>query len=318
MGLLPCYLIYQKKGGCQVKENRIKSSYNSGGVAFIFLFPFMLLYGVFTIYPLISGFIMSLHSGRFGMEQKFVGFENYLHMFKDPYFYQALKNTLIFVAISTPLIVVLGLAFGLLSNSKIRGATFIKIATFLPYVLSISVITSIWVYIFKPHLGLINNVLMNLGIIKQQILWFDKTPLAFTTIIVATLWWTVGFNTILFLAGLQEIPSTLYEASSIDGAGKIKQFFYITLPSLKGVITMITLLQIISSFKIFGQPWLMTGGGPGTTTRPIVQYIYEIGFSNWDVGYASSMSYMLLLIMVLVAITYNYFFVNQKEHDNER
>lgn len=301
-----------------MRRNKIKSSYNSGKIAFVFLFPFMLFYGAFTIYPLLSGFIMSLHSGRFGLEQNFVGFNNYLHMFNDPYFYESLKNTLIFVVISTPLTVVLGLIFGLISNSKIKGATFIKIATFLPYVLSISVITSIWVYIFKPHIGLINNVLINLGIINKQIIWFDKTPLALTTIIVATLWWTVGFNTILFLSGLQEIPKSLYEASSIDGAGKIKQFIYITLPSLKGVITMITLLQIISSFKIFGQPWLMTGGGPGTTTRPIVQYIYEVGFRNWDVGYASSMSYMLLLIMILVAIIYNYFFVYKKEHDNEK
>jgi multiple sugar transport system permease protein len=110
---------------------------------------------------------------------------------------------------------------------------------------------------------------------------------------------------ILLMAGLHDIPSSLYEASSIDGANKVQQFLYITIPSLSGVLKMVILLQIISSFKLFGQPWLMTGGGPGNSTTPLVQYIYETGFRDWDSGYASTLSYTLLFIMVVVALAYS-------------
>ncbi len=288
-----------------MKNNKIVSSYTSWKTAGLFLLPFMLLYSVFTLFPLVQGIIMSVHSGRFGLPQKFAGISNYVHIFKDSYFYEALGNTIIFVLISTPLIVFFGLVFALIANSTFKAAKVMKIAAFLPYILSISVITSIWVYIFKPYIGLLNNYLIKFGFVSDQVFWFDTTSLAWTTIVVATVWWTVGFNMILFIAGLQEIPDSLYEASSIDGASKFQQLLYITLPSLKNITMMIVLLQIIASFKLFGQPFLMTGGGPGTSTRPLVQYIYEKGFTDWNAGYASAMSYVLLLLMAIVAFVYN-------------
>ncbi len=288
-----------------MSNSRIKSSYNSWKAAFWFLLPFMLLYGIFTLYPLFNGFIMSFFEGRFGVGEKFVALANYGKMFKDKHFYESLLNTLFFVVISTPLVVVFGLFFGVISNSRLKGANFVKIATFLPYVLSISVITSVWVYIFKPYIGLLNSILVNLGIISEQIMWFDKSGLAWSTITIATIWWTVGFNMILFIAGLQDIPSSIYEASSIDGASKVQQFLYITMPSLSGVMKMVILLQIISSFKLFGQSWLMTGGGPGNSTTPMVHYIYETGFRDWNSGYAATLSYTLLFIMIVVAVGYN-------------
>lgn len=295
-----------------MKKNTIKSDYNSWKVAMLFLSPFLVIYGIFKLYPILSGIVMSLSTGRFGVEQNFIGLENYKDIFSDPYFYEALGNTLLFVVISTPIIVIIGLCFALIANSSYRGSKTMKIAAFLPYILSISVITSIWVYIFKPYIGFLNNYLIEYGIVNEQIFWFDSPTLAWVTIIIATLWWTVGFNTILFIAGLQDIPETLYEASSIDGASKIEQFLHITLPSLKDVTKMIVLLQVIFSFKLFGQPYLMTGGGPGTSTRPLVQYIYEKGFNQWDAGYASAMSYILLIIMVIVAVLYNKFVYKSK------
>ena len=282
-----------------------KSSYESSKIAALFLLPFFLFYGLFTLFPVIKGFVMSLYTGRLGMEQTFYGLGNYIRMLEDSYFWQAIGNTLLFVIVSTPLVVVMGLSFAMIANSRFKGAMFVKIAVFLPYVLSISVISKLWVYIFKPYTGLINNVLINIGIIDEQIMWFDSSILSWITILVATLWWTVGFNTILFLAGLKEIPDSLYEASSLDGANYFQQFIYITLPNLKRIVTMIVLLQMISSFKLFGQPWLMTGGGPSRSTRPIVQYIYQEGFNNWDSGYASAMSYALLLIMIATTLIFN-------------
>lgn len=296
----------------KLEGKKIKSSYTSWKTALLFLFPFMICYCTFTIFPLIKGFIMSLQTGRFGSEQKFVGLSNYVYMMKDEYFWEALFNTLLFVAISTPLVVVLGFIFALMANFNIRGAKFIKIAVFLPYVLSISVVTKVWVYIFKPYTGLLNNILISMNIIDGEIMWFDTSRNAWMTILIATLWWTVGFNTILFLSGLQEVSEDLYEASSIDGANKVQQLIYITLPSVKKIVIMVVLLQIIASFKLFGQPWLMTGGGPGNSTRPLVQYIYQVGFNNWDSGYASAMSYILLMIMLIITLGYNKLF-NKEE-----
>lgn len=296
-----------------MKGNRIKSSYTSGKTATLFLLPFLLFYGGFTLYPLAKGLVMSLQTGRFGGMQRFVGLDNYIYMLGDHYFWGALGNTLLFVVVSTPLVVVLGLALALVANTKLRGAGFVKIAAFLPYVLSISVIAKVWVYIFRPYTGLLNNALLSMGIIKEQIMWFDNPLYAWTVIIVATVWWTVGFNTILFLSALQEIPTQYYEASALDGAGRLQQFLHITLPSIREVTVMVVLLQMISSFKLFGQPWLMTGGGPGRSTRPLVQYIYQTGFNNWDSGYASAMSYALLLIMVVAAFLYNRIFRRREE-----
>ncbi|MEG0942209.1 MAG: sugar ABC transporter permease [Angelakisella sp.] len=294
-------------------QRKIKSAYTSWKVAAIFLLPFMAFYSLFTLYPLLKGVVMSLYKGRFGTPQTFCGLSNYILMFQDKYFWGALGNTLWFVVVSTPIVVAFGLIFALVANSGHRFSGLVKVAAFLPYVLSISVISKVWVYIFKPYTGLLNNVMISLHLTDKQTMWFDTPFLAWTTIIVATLWWTVGFNTILFLSGLQEIPTSLYEASALDGAGKWQQFTHITVPSLKGVTIMIVLLQIISSFKLFGQPWLMTGGGPGRATRPLVQYIYQTGFNNWDSGYASAMSYALLVIMILVSFLYNKIFYRREE-----
>jgi multiple sugar transport system permease protein len=146
-----------------------------------------------------------------------------------------------------------------------------------------------------------NAILHRIGVV-QEIFWLSNANLAWISILIATVWWTVGFNMVLFLAGLQEIPEDLYEAASIDGANKRQQFRYITLPSLRGVIALIMVLQSIASFKLFGQPWLMTQGGPGTATRTLVQYIYETGFRGNDMGQASAMSYVLFVIMIVFAV----------------
>jgi len=141
--------------------------------------------------------------------------------------------------------------------------------------------------------------------VKDEIYWLGSTPLAWLSILIVTLWWTVGFNMILFLAGLQEIPDSLYEAASIDGANSWEKFCSITLPSLRGVIALVVQLQIVASFKLFGQPWLLTGGGPGTSTRPIVQYIYQTAFRSWDSGYASAMSFILFIVIGLFTLIHN-------------
>ncbi|WP_043932346.1 carbohydrate ABC transporter permease [Bacillus sp. EB01] len=275
--------------------------------AYLFLAPFLIIYGLFMLYPIIKGFIISLNDWVLGLEPTFVGLENYKTMFADKLFWEALWNTVLFVFISTPALIIIGLLLALVVNSKLKGTVFLRSAFFLPYILSISVIASIWVFILQPYTGLITTILHNFGY-EGEIFWLNDQNLAWVSILIATIWWTVGFNMILFLSGLQEIPDEYYEAAKMDGAGSFRQFISITLPSLKGVILLTVVLQTINSFKLFGQPYLMTGGGPGTSTRPLVQYIYEKAFIEQQMGVASSMSYVLFGITIVFALIQFKFF----------
>ncbi|MCL7746819.1 carbohydrate ABC transporter permease [Halalkalibacter alkaliphilus] len=280
-------------------------------IAYLFLAPFLTIYGLFMIYPILKGMSISLSEWQFGVEPTFVGLDNYKTMLQDSYFWEALWNTIYFVLISTPSLIILGLLMALIVNSRLKGTTFLRSAFFLPYILSISVMASVWVFIFQPYTGLLNSILQNFGV-TEEIFWLNDENLGWVSILIATVWWTVGFNMILFLAGLQEIPQEFYEAAKIDGAGPIRSFFSITVPSLKNVILLIVVLQTINSFKLFGQPYLMTGGGPGTSTRPLVQYIYEKAFVDQHMGVASSMSYVLFVITILFAFIQFKFFQGKK------
>jgi multiple sugar transport system permease protein len=278
--------------------------------AYLFLAPFLIVYSLFMLYPIIKGFIISLYDWTLGMDSTFVGLQNYVTMFKDSYFWEALGNTILFVLISTPALIFVGLGIALLVNAGLKGTTFLRSVFFLPYVLSISVIASIWVFILQPYTGLLNTFLHKMGIV-EEIFWLGDENLAWVSILLATIWWTVGFNMVLFLAGLQEIPDEYYEAAKMDGANSWKQFISITLPSLKGVMLLTVVLQTINSFKLFGQPYLMTNGGPGTETRALVQYIYEKGFIEQQMGVASSMSYVLFAITIVFAFIQFKFFQNK-------
>lgn len=293
--------IIDKKAGKMTSLIANKKVLSLNLFAWLFLAPYLLFYLWFMLYPIIKGFIISLYQWTIGNERTYVGLGNYQAIFKDGFFWEALGNTVYFVVISTPALVIAGILLALIVNSRLKGTGFLRSAFFLPHILSISVISSIWVFVLQPYTGLMNSVLKTLGV-TQEIFWLDSPSLAWLSILLATIWWTVGFNMVLFLAGLQEIPDDLYEAARIDGANSWHCFRYITLPSLKGVILLVVVLQSIASFKLFGQSYLMTNGGPGTSTRTLVQYIYETGFRTNEMGLASAMSYVLFLVMVLFAI----------------
>ncbi|ADQ13612.1 carbohydrate ABC transporter permease [Halanaerobium hydrogeniformans] len=267
-----------------------------------FILPFMIVYLVFLVFPIIRGFWMSLHRWTIVRKMHFVGLSNYIEMFQDSSFWSSFGNTMIFVLVSTPTIVLAGLVLALICNQKIRGKLFLKIAFFLPYVLSVAVISSIMVYLFQTNNGFINMFLEDIGVISNGIQWLSQDLLAWFVIVFATLWWTVGFNMILYLAALQDIPESYYEAASVDGATQLEQFLYITLPQLKPITWVIVLLQIIFSYKVFAQIWLITGGGPGTSTRPIIQYIYETSFRQNSLGYGATMSFTIFVILIIISV----------------
>lgn len=281
---------------------KIKNS--DSAAAFLFLLPFTLLYIFFLIYPALRGFYMSLHKWTIIRKMEFIRFENYQKLFKNPSFWGAVRNTLYFVGLSTPAIVIFGLILALICNSKLKGNIILKTTFFLPYVLSVSIIATIMVYFFQTHSGFINTFLVNIGI--SRIEWLGIRPLAWFVLVFATLWWTVGFNMILFLSTLQDIPKTYYEAAEVDGASKFEIFRKITLPLLEPITWTIVLLQIIFSAKVFAQVRLITGGGPGTATRSLVQYLYQEGFSKNNLGYASAISVVFLIVLMIFSIVFQY------------
>ena len=212
-------------------------------------------------------------------------------------------NTLFFVVISTPTIVLVGFIFAMFINSRLKGTIFIRTCFFSPYVLSMSVVTGLWIFIFQPYTGLVTQLTNVLGI--GEMYWLNTKWLVWLAILITTVWWTVGFNMILFLAGLQDIPEDIYEAARIDGANSRQMLFSVTVPMLKDTTVLVIMLQTIASFKLFGQTYLMAGGGPGTHTRTIVHYIYETGFTNRRMGRAAAMSVAFFVMVFIITMLQN-------------
>jgi len=214
----------------------------------------------------------------------------------DSQFWLSFGNTVLFVALSTPLIVGFGLLLALALHRPGKWVGVLRTLFFAPYVLSVSVLTLIWAFMLNPQLGLVGELFRAIGL--EPVSFLTNPALAMPAIVVTTLWWTVGFNVVLFLAGLQDIDKNLYEAANLDGAGAVKSFTNITVPGLQRTTLLVVVLQVIASFQIFGQVFIMTRGGPNGATRVSIQHIYESGFRDLELGYASAMSVFLFLVMV--------------------
>ena len=330
----------------------------------LFLAPFLIVYAVFLLVPVLQAFLMSAFNwDLLGTVPTFIGGANYTRMlwgtdmtwsvahlwllrlviaavtaalvyrfvrrgrstglavvlalvgvalvvllgvhpgsdgaWNDPIFWVAFRNTLVFTVVSTPLLIALGLGMALTLHTSRKGSGIYRAVFFLPYVLPISAVTLIWSYLLNPDRGLIAGFLGWFGI--DGIPFLADPKLAMPAIIVTTLWWSVGFNMVLFLAGLQDIEPSLYEAASLDGAGAWQRFGNITLPGLNHVMILVAVTQVIASFQIFGQVFIMTKGGPGTATIVLIQHIYETGFKNYQLGYAAAISVFLFVVMAAVS-----------------
>ncbi|MDR1286492.1 MAG: sugar ABC transporter permease [Treponema sp.] len=271
--------------------------------AFVFLAPFLILYTLFIIWPVIQGIYVSLH--RWGLMGKirFLGFSNYTRFLTDKFFWGSLWNTTWFVIISVPLLIAGALVLALFANRKTPLQKFLRIAYYVPNVLSVSVISWMFRIMASPYQGFFSTLFHTLGILKpdQEIMWLTEPDLIWVIVTSATVWWTTGFSMMLYISALQDIPLQVYEAADIDGASRGLQLWKITLPLLKPTTYLVLLLQIIASFKIFGQIFMISGGGPGNLTRPLIQYVYESAFAKNEMGYASAMSYALFFILVVLS-----------------
>jgi len=281
--------------------------------ALLYLLPFLLVYVFFMVWPMVKGLEMSLYKWTLIKKIKFVGWDNYDKMLHDASFWSAVWHSALFVLISTPTMLVLAIVLALIANRPSRLRKFYRSVFFLPSVLSVSVASFLGLFVFQPYTGLLNSLLHAVRLLPGdlELFWLNEPALAWIAVTLLTLWWTVGFNFILYLSALQEIPDDLYEAARLDGANDSQIFWRITLPLMGGITKIITMLQIIASFKVFAQIYIMTGGGPLDRTRPIIQYIWQTGFRHNDLGYASAMSYMLFL-MLLVLSAFQYWLTNRR------
>ncbi|MEK0312367.1 carbohydrate ABC transporter permease [Cohnella sp. 56] len=285
-------------------------------LALLFLLPFLAVYGIFTIWPMIKGVEMTFYKWTLIKKMKYVGWDNYTKMFHDQEVWAAIWHSTIFVILTTPTMIVLAILLAMIANRKSRLQKLYRSVFFLPSVLSVAVASYLGLFIFQPYNGFVNTLLHLIQLLPEskEIFWLNETNLSWIALTLITLWWTVGFNFILYLSAMQDIPDEIVEAAKLDGATDSTIFWKITLPYLTPITKTIAMLQIISSFKVFLQIYIITGGGPLDKTRPIIQLIYQTGFRKNDLGYAATMSYMLFVILlVLSAIQY---FINNRKGAN--
>ena len=272
-----------------------------GLAALAFLAPYLVFFVLFLAYPFLWGIWISFHDWELvGTLRNFIGLANYWDMFEDPIFVVSIRNTLLFTAITVPVMVAVSLGLALALNRETRFHAVLRVIFFTSSVFSVTVATLIWIMVLSPDRGLVAHMFKSLGL--QPIAFLGSPDWAMPALTVTTVWWSVGFPMILFLAGLQQIPQELYDAARIDNASAWRRLTRITLPSLKRTIVLVVVLQIIGQLQIFGQPLIMTGGGPADRTRSMVQTIYETGFNEWQLGYASAMSLFLFGVMFLASM----------------
>mgnify|MGYP003769913417 CR=1 FL=1 len=265
--------------------------------------PFLLAFGVFLIWPTVYGLWMSFTGTSLaGTNTQFVGLDNWVEALGDPQVWTSLVNTAWFTVLSTIPLVLVAMLLAVLVNIGLPGQWFWRLSFFMPFLLASTVVSQFWNWMYNPQLGLINTFLGWFGISGPA--WLQDPNTAMIAVVITTVWWTIGFNFLLYLAALQNIPDQLYEAASLDGAGGWRKFLSITLPQLAPTTVLVLVLQMLASLKVFDQIYQMTGGGPGGTTRPVLLYIYEVGFTGYRLGYASAISYIFFFMIIIVSIAY--------------
>lgn len=269
----------------------------------VFIAPFLLAYAMFLLWPLVYGVGLSLRSDNItGDGGEYVGFDNYTEAFRDDNVWSSLWNTVWFTVLSTVPLVVMGLVFALLAHHLRFVQWLWRLSWFAPFVLPSGVVALLFLWVIYPSdFGFADQLLAEFGL-HPGIGWLTDERYAMLSIVLTTVWWTVGFNFLLYLAALQSIPQHLYEAAELDGAGPWHRLRHITLPLLRRTTGVVLVLQILASLKIFDQVYIMTGGGPDDSTRPILQYVFQSGFTGYRIGYASAVSYIFFALIVLVSL----------------
>lgn len=270
--------------------------------ALAFAVPAILILGIFVYFPLIENFIYSFQSFTLSSATKeWVGFDNYRYLFSDKIILVSLKNNILYAVIS----IVIQVGFGLVLAAVLEDVAFHKFAPalrsiyFIPTVISMTVVCLLFDFVYNPQMGLLNSFLELVGLDGFTRVWLGSKKTAMYAVIAVSQWQSTGYVAMLFIVAIQKIPRDLYEAAEVDGAGKLKRFFYITVPQVRQMFFVTMILTVVGAFTVFNEPYILTGGGPGTATMVLSLHMYQTGFVKNNMGYASTIA---MLIFVITAI----------------
>ncbi len=289
----------KRKWGMTLKQKR---KLRDNLVGYSFIIPNLIGFSTFVFLPACFSFILSFmkwDGSQAPME--FVGLDNFVKIFTDDIFMKTLGNTVEYAIMTVPFTLVFSLFLAILLNSKIKGVAFYRSALFFPYIASIVAVGAVWNMLFQPEFGPINEFLKWIGI-ENPPKWAISTDWAMVVISIVTIWKYMGYYMIVYLAALQGIPSSLYEAAGIDGATNWQKIKYITIPMLTPTTFFVLIMLTIQCFKVFDLVYVMTGGGPGNATKTLVNYIYEKAFVNWELGVASAGAIVLFAVVLVITL----------------
>jgi len=276
----------------------VKKKFSQKIVPYIFISPFMALTSIFIFYSVAHGIWISFHEWSVITSPRWIGFKNYARTMNDPLFWTSVKNTAVYTAGTVFIGIFCSLILAIIMNKKFKLRGLFRSFYFFPVVVSMTAVALTWQYMFDPHNGIINYLLTEVGL--QPLNWLGDKRLAMITIIFVSIWKGMGWNMLIFLGGLQAIPTIFYEAAEVDGANRWHCFINITLPLIKPIFLFVLITSIISAFKVFDIVYVMTEGGPMYATTTIVQYVYRAAFQFFEMGYASAVAYILFLIVLII------------------
>lgn len=271
---------------------------------YLYILPSFMFLFVFTYYPIVRSLLLSLYEWNLSSQMRvFVGMDNYRRLlFDDPLFWQVMRNNALYAIGTIPTSVALGLLLAVLMDRQIAGRSVYRVAFFYPTMLPMAAASMIWLWIFTPGYGLLNYYLGKVGF--PDIEWVGSAKYALLALIIVAIWKYAGYYMVLLLAGLQGIPHDLYEAARIEGASSWQEFWYITFPMLSPTTFFVLVMAVINSFQSIDQVYLMTRGGPGNATNMLAYYIYQTAFRFWDVGYASTLTSVLFVILLVTTAAF--------------
>ncbi len=274
--------------------------------AYLFLSPALLAIFIFFLIPVLAALVMSftdfdIYSLGNLSYARFIGLQNYIEIFKDPLFWQSLKNTFYFVVVGGPLSIAVSLGAALfLSSRLVRFKGIFRLVYFMPVVTTLVAVSILWRFIYNPQFGILNYFLGFIGV--HPIDWLGNPLWAMPAIILMAVWKNFGYNMIIFIAGLQNIPEDLYEAANLEGASEWNKFKSITLPMLAPTTLFVSIITMIGYFQLFAEPYVMTQGGPLNSTLSIVLYMYREGFMWWNMGYSAALAFILFIIILIISL----------------